>query len=99
MHAFVLYYFKFNKNIKEGITFTPFRANKLANRLFSTADRVVLLSATIIDHKKEMMDLGVNRDEYVYIEGPSSFDSKKSPIYIVDKYPKKEAHAKNNPNI
>lgn len=78
---------KFNKNIKEGITFTPFRANKLANRLFSTADRVVLLSATIIDHKKEMMDLGVNRDEYVYIEAPSSFDSKKSPIYIVDKYP------------
>ena len=78
---------KFNKKIKEGITFTPFRANKLSNRLFSTADRVVLLSATIIDHKKEMMDLGINRDEYVYIEAPSSFDPNKSPIYIVDKYP------------
>jgi Rad3-related DNA helicase len=78
---------QYNKNIKEGITFTPFRANKLANRLFSTADRVILLSATIIDHKKEMADLGVSRDDYVYIEAPSSFDPKKSPIYVVDKFP------------
>ena len=78
---------RYNKNVKEGIIFTPFRANKLADRLFSTADRVILLSATIIDHKKEMMDLGVDRDDYVYIEAPSAFDPKKSPIYIVDKFP------------
>jgi ATP-dependent DNA helicase DinG len=78
---------RYNKNVKEGITFVPYRANKLANKLFSTAERVILLSATIIDHKKEMMDLGVDRSDYVYIEAPSAFDPKKSPIYIVDKFP------------
>lgn len=78
---------KYNKNIKEGVTFTPFRANKLADRLFNTVEKVVFLSATIIDHKKEMIDLGISRDEYVYIEAPSAFDPAKSPIYVVGDFP------------
>jgi ATP-dependent DNA helicase DinG len=78
---------KFNKNLKEGLTFVPFRVNKLAKHLFNTVDKVVMLSATIIDHKKEMMDLGVSRDDYVYIEAPSVFPPEQSPIYIIDKYP------------
>lgn len=77
----------YNKNTKEGVLFTPYRANKLAHRLFETADRVILMSATIIDHMKEMEDLGIRRDQYVYIEAPASFDPKKSPIHIVGNYP------------
>lgn len=78
---------KYNKNIKEGVTFTPFRANKLAHKLFNTVEKVVFLSATIIDHRKEMIDLGIGRDDYVYIEAPSAFDPAKSPIYVVGNFP------------
>jgi len=75
------------KTTKEGVTFTPLRVNKLANRLFCTAERVFLLSATIIDHKKEMADLGISEDDYVYIESPNVFDPKKSPIICVGNFP------------
>ena len=78
---------KYNKNIKEGVTFIPYRANKLAKKLFNTVDKVMFLSATIIDHKKEMSDLGIERDDYTYIEAPSAFDPVKSPIYVVGNFP------------
>lgn len=78
---------KFNPNVKEGVIFVPFKANKLANRLFETVERVILLSATFIDHRKEMSDLGIGKDDYEYIEAPSAFDPEKSPIRTVGKYP------------
>lgn len=78
---------RFNKNVKEGVTFTPYRANKLAKKLFNSVEKVMFLSATIIDHKKEMSDLGIERDEYTYIEAPSAFDPMKSPIYVVGNFP------------
>lgn len=78
---------KYNPNTKEGVVFTPFKVNKLANKLFETVDRVILLSATFIDHRKEMSDLGVGDDDYEYIEAPSAFDPEKSPIRTVGNYP------------
>ena len=34
---------------KDGITFMPLKVNKLSNHLFKHADKVILMSATIID--------------------------------------------------
>lgn len=66
------------------VTFTPLKINKLTNRLFKFADKVILMSATIIDHKSFAKTLGITN--YKYIEVESSFDHKKSPIYISSKH-------------
>ncbi len=60
--------------------FTPLRANTLSKYIFNSADKIILLSATIIDHKHFAKSLGIN--EYIYIEAESEFDPSKSPIYI-----------------
>jgi ATP-dependent DNA helicase DinG len=78
---------KYNKNVKEGVIFTPLRANKISRHLFDYGEKVILLSATIIDHRKEMGDLGIGKDDYVYIEAENTFDPKKSPIRFSGKYP------------
>lgn len=77
----------YNKDVKEGVMFTPYRATKISRHLFDYADKVILLSATIIDHKKEIADLGIPSDDYTYIEATNSFDPKKSPIRYSGKYP------------
>jgi ATP-dependent DNA helicase DinG len=63
----------------EGIVFTPLRVNNLSKYIFDYGDRVVLMSATIIDHKNFCKTLGI--DKYKYIEVDSSFDPKNAPIY------------------
>ena len=63
---------------------TPLRADFLTEHIFNFADKIVLLSATIIDHKNFAKSLGIK--DYEYIEVPSSFDSAKSPIYVSTKY-------------
>jgi Rad3-related DNA helicase len=65
------------KNI---ITVTPLKVNALTKYIFDYADQIVLMSATIIDHKKFANSLGI--DKYEYIETKSNFDPKQSPIYI-----------------
>ncbi len=64
----------------EKVEFTPLRANTLSKHIFSCADKVILMSATIIDHKHFAKTLGI--EDYAYIEAESDFDSSKSPIYI-----------------
>lgn len=64
-------------------TFTPVKANKLASCIFDYADHILLMSATIIDHKNFAQSLGITK--YQYIEAESTFDPKKSPIYVTDK--------------
>jgi len=78
---------KYNKNVLEGVNFTPFKVNKLASYLFNDVDKVIFLSATIIDHRKQLGDLGIEQKDYIYIESPSIFDAKKAPIYIDGNYP------------
>ena len=66
------------------VILTPLRANTLSKYIFNHADKVVLMSATIIDHKHFAKSLGIT--DYEYIEVDSTFDSSKSPIYISTKY-------------
>jgi Rad3-related DNA helicase len=64
---------------KEGINFMPLKVNNLSSHLFKYADRVILMSATIIDPTNFCKTLGI--DKFKYVEAESSFDAKKAPIY------------------
>lgn len=67
-----------------GVTFMPLRVNKLSHRLFDYADKIILMSATIIDPKNFCKSLGIDR--YKYVEAESSFDAKSAPIICNTKY-------------
>lgn len=67
------------------VSITPFTIDNLTKDLFSKVKYVVMMSATIVDHKKEMEALGIK--EYAYIDVESSFDPNKSPIYCLPHYP------------
>lgn len=68
----------------EGVTFMPLKVDKLSHRLFDYADKVILMSATIIDPKNFCKSLGV--DKFKYVETESSFDPKNAPIICNTKY-------------
>jgi len=58
----------------------PLRVDALSKYIFDYAENVLLMSATIVDHKNYAKNLGI--DNYKYIEVDSTFDSNKAPIYI-----------------
>tara|TARA_R110000823_G_scaffold110750_5_gene230875 strand:- start:2658 stop:3869 length:1212 start_codon:yes stop_codon:yes gene_type:complete len=64
---------------KDGITFMPLKVNKLSNHLFKYADKIILMSATIIDPSNFCKSLGI--DKFKYVEAESSFNASDSPIY------------------
>lgn len=78
--------FKDSKYIveKDGldITFTPLKVDLLSNHIFAHAEKVVLLSATIVGVKNFVKSLGISNDDYDFIDIDSTFDPKKSPILI-----------------
>jgi ATP-dependent DNA helicase DinG len=67
-----------------GVKFTPLYVNHLAQTFFKAADKVILMSGTIIDHKMFADTLGI--EKYDYLEVESEFDPKHSPIYCLDKF-------------
>ena len=66
------------------VILTPLKANTLSKYIFNHGERIVLMSATIIDHKHFAKSLGIT--DYEYVEVDSTFDPNKSPIYISSKY-------------
>lgn len=64
-------------------TFTPLKIDKLAKHIFDHGDNILLMSATIIDHKNFAKTLGIT--DYEYVEVESDFDAAKSPIYVTSK--------------
>lgn len=69
----------------EKVSITPFKIDKLSSCLFNFADVVILMSATIVDTNIFAKNLGITK--FKYIEVPSTFEPKKSPIYCHNKYP------------
>lgn len=69
---------------EKSIQAVPLKVDYLATNLFSYADAIVMMSATIIDHANFAKTLGIK--DYKYIEVESTFDPKKSPIHCSDKY-------------
>ena len=64
---------------RDGITFMPLKVNKLSNHLFKYADKVILMSATIIDPTNFCKSLGI--DKFKYVEADSSFNPDSAPIF------------------
>jgi ATP-dependent DNA helicase DinG len=75
------------------VLITPLRADFLTDSIFNFADKIVLLSATIIDHKNFAKSLGIK--DYEYIEIGSSFDATRSPIKVSSKYKPNYKNLKN----
>lgn len=67
------------ENNIDGIFLKPLRVDNLAKEIFDYGDKIVLMSATIIDHENFTKTLGIK--DYKYIEVESAFDPKKAPIY------------------
>lgn len=65
-----------------GVNMSPMRANKLARGLISPADKVVFMSATIINPTIMARSIGLSPNDYTFIDVDSHFDPKKSPIYL-----------------
>lgn len=68
------------KKDSAGVTFVPYNIRPIFKNIFQGADKVLMMSATITDVKEFTKSLGISEDEYEYVEIPSSFDPKKSPI-------------------
>lgn len=67
------------------VSLTPLYVDALAKKILAFGDKQLLMSATIIDSKSFAKSLGIT--DYEYIEVDSTFDSKRSPIYVSSKYP------------
>jgi len=65
---------------KATVKIMPLKVDTLSKYIFDYGENVLLMSATIIDHKHFAKNLGIK--EYKYIEVDSTFDSEKSPIYV-----------------
>jgi Rad3-related DNA helicase len=64
----------------EGITLKPLRVDKLSESIFRFGDKILLMSATIIDPNNFAKTLGIKN--FKYIEVDSAFDPKNAPIYV-----------------
>jgi Rad3-related DNA helicase len=71
------------ERLNNGITFMPLKVDVLAKNIFNFGKKIILMSATIIDHKEFCKTLGI--EKYKYIEAESTFDSNKAPIFITTK--------------
>lgn len=76
------------------VNFSPLKVDKLSSHIFDHGEKVILMSATIIDPVNFAKSLGI--EEYEYVEMPSSFDPKKAPIYVHTKYKLNHANLEQN---
>lgn len=77
-----------------GVNFTPLKVDKLSSHIFDYADKVVLMSATIIDPPSFCKTLGITK--FKYVEADSTFDANKAPIYTTTKIKLNYANLKAN---
>lgn len=68
----------------DGLLFQPYNVDNLAKKIFDFGETVILMSATIVNHKKFAETLGIK--DYYFIEAESTFDSKKAPIKCTSKF-------------
>ena len=69
------------ENENDVLVFKPYNVDKLAELfIFKYGKKVILMSATIIDHENFAKTLGIKPNDYHYIEAPSMFNPKKAII-------------------
>jgi len=67
----------------DGLSIVPLKVDNLSKEIFDYSNKVLLMSATIIDPTAFAKTLGIT--DFKYIEVESTFDPKKSPIYLSNK--------------
>lgn len=80
------YIFDYKKEGRHGgkVTFKPlFVSDLIRNSLFRYADKVLMMSATVLDKDIFCAEIGLNPDEVYYMHVPSSFPVENHPIKIV----------------
>lgn len=68
------------------VVFVPYDVKPLFHDIFGKAKKVLLMSATLSNHKQFAKSMGLTNNDYDYIEIDSPFDPEKSPIYCSTKY-------------
>lgn len=68
---------------QDSVTLKPLKVDNLTKSIFNFGEKILLMSATIIDHKNFAKTLGIT--DYEYIEIDSSFDPKNAPIFASTK--------------
>jgi ATP-dependent DNA helicase DinG len=76
--------FLLEKRDSDSVVFCPYDIKPIAKNMFDKADKILMMSATISNHKEYAKSLGIT--DYEYFELDSSFDPKKSPIMCSKKY-------------
>lgn len=71
------------ERLENNVRFIPLKVDVLSKYLFDHAEKVVILSATIIDPVAYCKTLGIKDYEYIHIG--TDFEAEKSPIYIMAK--------------
>ena len=69
------------ERVESGVRFIPLKVDVLSKYLFDYAEKVVILSATIIDPIAYCKSLGIKDYEYIHIG--TDFEPEKSPIHIM----------------
>jgi len=82
------------EKVQNGVNFIPLKVDKLSDNIFRYGDRVVLMSATIIDPANFCKVLGITK--FKYIEAESTFDPAMAPIYANTKIKLNYSNLKSN---
>ena len=64
------------------VIFTPLKVDLLSRHIFDYADKIILMSATLVGVKNFVKSLGISSDNYDYISINSQFDASKSRIKV-----------------
>jgi ATP-dependent DNA helicase DinG len=71
---------------KTQVVFVPYDIKPIAQHIFSFADKILMMSATISNPIEFTKSLGISPNDYEFVEIPSTFDPQKSPIYCSTQY-------------
>ncbi len=74
------------KQDHESVSFVPYDIRPLTRKIFNSADKILMMSATLSNVKEYAKSIGIKEDEYEYFEVDSEFDASKSPIKVARKY-------------
>lgn len=74
------------KRDKDKIVFTPYDIRPVVKQVFNNAEKILMMSATINNIEEFTKSLGIAKNEYEFVEIPSTFDPQKSPIYCSTNY-------------
>lgn len=72
------------KHDNGAIIFQPYNVDNLSNHIFMYGKTVILMSATIVDHKSFAATLGIK--DYHYIEAQMTLEAKKAPIKVLNQF-------------